>query len=196
MNQTFFHIAFVIIFIAFFGIRAVYQAKANRERGNVEYKEGTGHRALRLIFGLPFMLAFFGYMFYPPLLAWAEVDLPEWLQWVGMALGVSSLPFIWWIQWALGLNFDTTLHVRDQHTLITYGPYRWMRHPMYTALYIHLLAVTLLTQNWLIGLVFLGSLTLIIVTRVNHEEQTMIEKFGEQYVAYMKRTGRFFPKFA
>ena len=63
---------------------------------------------------------------------------------------------------------------------------------MYTALYIHGLAVFLLTRNWLLGGLYLISLTIIAITRLKSEEATMIEKFGDQYRAYMGRTGRFF----
>jgi len=130
----------------------------------------------------------------PGLLAWATVELPEWLQWLGVLLGLASLPLIWWVQEALGSNFSTTLHVRSEHTLVTQGPYRWVRHPMYTVLYMVLLAVFLLTGNWLISGVFLVSMTMIVLFRLGNEEAVMLEKFGEDYRRYMQRTGRFLPR--
>jgi protein-S-isoprenylcysteine O-methyltransferase Ste14 len=109
-------------------------------------------------------------------------------------LGLASLPLIWWVQWALDINFSTTLHVRDKHTLVRHGPYRWVRHPMYTALYIHLLAILLLTANWFVGGMFLLMQTIIIALRLRNEEAAMVEKFGNEYREYMKHTGRFLPK--
>jgi len=194
VNQNFFHAVFVAAFFAFLLIRAFYFEKARREQGRVEFKEGNRHKALRAVFGIPFMLAFAVYIFYPPVLAWADVDLPEWAQWLGVALGIASIPLILWTHRALGANFSTTLHVRDEHTLVTEGPYRWVRHPMYAVLFIHFGAIALLTQNWFVGGFFLAALTLIVVTRVQNEETAMTEKFGDTYREYIQRTGRFFPR--
>ena len=194
MDENFFHLVFVFVFLVFTGIRAYFHRLAERTQGRVEYKEGTVHRALRLVVGIPFMLMLLAYMIQPGLLAWARLDLPTWAQWTGVVLGLASLPLIGWVQWALGNNFSTTLHVREQHRLVTYGPYRWVRHPMYTVLFIHLSAVFLLTGNWLIGGVFLSALTLIVALRVENEEATMEGKFGESYQMYMQRTGRFLPR--
>jgi protein-S-isoprenylcysteine O-methyltransferase Ste14 len=195
-NELFFHLVFVGVFVAFTVVRALYQRAADQTQGQVEFKEGIRHRALRLVFGIPFMLIVVAYMIRPGILAWAKAPLPLWLQWLGVILGLASIPLIWWVQQALGSNFSTTLHVRQEHTLVTHGPYRWVRHPMYTVLYIHFLAVFLLTSNWLIGGGFLGALTLIVATRTRREEATMIEKFGQAYRDYMSRTGRFLPRLA
>jgi protein-S-isoprenylcysteine O-methyltransferase Ste14 len=195
MNENFFHWIFVLIFISFTAVRAYYQRQASLSRGSVQYKEGKLHIALRLIFGIPFMLVFLVYMVRPSILSWANLDFPAWLQWTGVILGLASLPLIVWVQQALGSNFSTTLHVREEHTLVTQGPYRWVRHPMYTVLYVHFISILLLTQNWFIGGVFLMALTLIVFLRIRNEEAAMIEKFGEGYRAYILRTGRFLPRF-
>jgi len=193
MDQMFFHYAFAAIFVAFTMIRIGYHQFAARKMGRAEFKEGKLHIALRLIVGLPFMILLVAYMINPALLSWAEMSLPEWLQWVGLVLGLISLPLLWWIHWALGSNFSSTLHVREEHTLVTNGPYHWVRHPMYTDFYMFLTSILLLTGNWFIGGVMLVALTLIVVTRVKNEEAAMIEKFGDKYRQYMKCTGRFLP---
>jgi protein-S-isoprenylcysteine O-methyltransferase Ste14 len=194
MNQMFFHIVFVVVFTSFTIIRMIYHRKASQTRGKVEYKEGRLNLALRLIFGIPFILLLFVYMFNPGILSWAQFTLPEWAQWLGVVLGIASIPLIWWVQWALGSNFATTLHVREEHTLVTHGPYRWVRHPMYTVLYILEVAILLLTANWFLGGVLLIGQTVVIVNRINNEEKVMIEKFGDEYRAYIHRTGRFLPR--
>jgi protein-S-isoprenylcysteine O-methyltransferase Ste14 len=196
LNQSFFHVAFVIVFLGFTVIRAFYHRQAQRVRGRAEYREGWLHVGLRLVFGLPFIAAVFVYMAWPPLLGFAQFALPAWLQWIGLALGAASLLLIWWVQWALDANFSTVLHVRAEHTLVSHGPYRWVRHPMYTVLYLNGLAALLLSSNWLIGGFFLIALTLIVVTRLAREEAAMIEKFGDAYREYMGRTGRFLPRLA
>lgn len=189
-----FHLAFIFTFTAFTLIRMVYHRRAKLTRGKVEYKEGRMHTGLRMLVGIPFILSLFIYMLFPAWFAWGSLDLPEWARWLGVALGALSLPLIGWIQWALGSNFSTTLHVREEHTLVSHGPYRWVRHPMYTALFIHLAGLLLLSANWYIGGVPLAALALIVATRINNEERVMLEKFGDPYRRYTQHTGRFFPR--
>lgn len=196
MNQTIFHIMFVVVFVAFTVIRMAYHVKATRARGKTEYKEGNVNIAVRKLLGIPFILALFVYMFNPSILGWAQMQLPEWAQWGGVLLGIASIPLIWWVQWALGANFSTTLHVREEHTLVTHGPYRWIRHPMYTVLYMLEIAILLLTANWFIGFVLLVAQTIVIAVRINNEEAVMIGKFGDAYREYIQHTGRFLPRFS
>lgn len=194
MNDTFFHLFFVGMFLAFTGIRAYYHRLAVSTGGKVEYKEGRLHTGLRLLVGIPFMLSFAVYLVLPGWFSWAALPLPGWAKWSGVFLGAASLVLIGWVQRALGSNFSTTLHVREEHTLISHGPYRWVRHPMYTVLFVHLLAILLLTANWYIGGVPLAALALIVALRLKNEENTMLEKFGDGYREYMQRTGRFLPR--
>jgi protein-S-isoprenylcysteine O-methyltransferase Ste14 len=193
MNETVFHLIFVVTFLVFTGIRAAFHRLATRTRGKIEYREGRLHRGLRLAVGIPFMAIFFAYMVWPDVAAWARLTLPAWARWIGAVFSVLSLPLIWWVQRSLGSNFSTTLHVREQHSLVTDGPYRWVRHPMYTVLFIWIMAFLLLTANWFIGGVPLLAFCLIVATRLKNEEATMIEKFGDEYRQYMQRTGRFLP---
>jgi protein-S-isoprenylcysteine O-methyltransferase Ste14 len=194
VNQTFFHLAFIGVALAFFFVRAYYHRLATRTGGEVEFKEGKVHNGLRKVFGIPFMLAVLVFLVRPDLFAWADLPLPTWAQWTGLLLGFASVPLVWWVHQALGANFSTTLHVRSEHTLVTTGPYRWVRHPMYTVLYIHLASILLLTRNWFVGGLALVALTVIVVVRLKKEEAAMSEKFGPEYRAYMKRTGRFLPR--
>ena len=192
--NTIFHLSFVIVFLAFTAIRAYFHKKAKQSRGPAEYKEGRLHTALRLIVGIPFMLALLVYMIRPGWFAWAILPLLPWVQWAGLILGITSIPLIGWVQTALGSNFSTTLHVRQEHTLVTQGPYRWVRHPMYTVLFIHLTALLLLSANWFIGGVPLLAFMLIVATRLKNEERVMAEKFGPAYQDYIRHSGRFLPR--
>ncbi len=194
MSQTFFHNVFVVFFVLFAAIRVYFQWRARQTQGRVEYKEGNLNTALRALLGAIFFLGVLFYIVRPQVLTWAELPLPQWLQLLGLILGVVSLPFLAWTQQALGSNFSTTLHVRQEHTLVTSGPYRHIRHPMYTALFLSLTAILLLTRNWLVGGVPLVGLCVIVFLRVPREERAMIEKFGDAYREYMKHTGRFLPR--
>ncbi len=131
-------------------------------------------------------------VFAPPRMKWAALPTPTWSRWVGVGLGIVSLPLFAWTHQALGKNWSGSLVTKEGHTLVSSGPYRWVRHPMYTALILQQLASLLLSANWVIGIAGLG-ISILCVARVGDEEALMIEEFGDQYRAYMERTGRFLP---
>lgn len=194
MSQTFFHSIFVIFFALIAVIRVYFQWRARLVKGQVEYMESRLNTALRALIGVIFFLGVLFYIVRPDTLAWAELPLPQWVQWLGVVLGGISIPLLAWTQLALGSNFSATLHVRREHTLVMSGPYRTVRHPMYTALFLSMSAILLLTRNWLVGGIPLFGLCVIVLLRIQREERTMIEKFGEAYREYMKHTGRFLPR--
>jgi protein-S-isoprenylcysteine O-methyltransferase Ste14 len=79
-------------------------------------------------------------------------------------------------------------------TLITSGPYQWIRHPIYTAFVLILGSTLLISANGLIGLAWLGMTALEILSRIRFEESLMLEYFGDQYRDYMKKTGQLLPR--
>lgn len=76
----------------------------------------------------------------------------------------------------------------QNHQLITDGPYRFVRHPLYTVGFATFLGIGLMATMWwlLVGLVIL---TGVIAWRTGREEENLLREFGEEYRTYMKRTG-------
>ncbi len=132
-------------------------------------------------------------VFAPQRMKWAALPTPTWSRWVGVGLGIVSLPLFAWTHQALGKNWSASLVTKEGHTLVASGPYRWVRHPMYTAFILQYLALLLVSANWVIGITGLG-ISILSVARVGEEEALMIEEFGDQYRAYMERTERFLPR--
>jgi protein-S-isoprenylcysteine O-methyltransferase Ste14 len=127
-------------------------------------------------------------------LDFADYDLPGWLGWVGTAVFAGALLLLWRSHADLGRNWSATLKVREGHTLVTAGIYRYMRHPMYSAHLLWAIAQALLIQNWLAGLALLVAFLPFCLIRIPREEEMMLENFGEQYRQYMNRTGRLIPR--
>jgi protein-S-isoprenylcysteine O-methyltransferase Ste14 len=80
---------------------------------------------------------------------------------------------------------------RAEATLVTNGPYHWVRHPFYVTAALLMASVTVLTANWFIGISSVAVLAMLAI-RTSKEEQMLIERFGQQYRDYMTTTGRFF----
>ena len=93
----------------------------------------------------------------------------------------------------LGDNWSFTLQVREGHRLVTSGIYARIRHPMYSAIYMVAIAQVFLVPNCVAGPAMLVAFTAMVVLRVEAEERMMIDTFGDEYLAYARRTKRLIP---
>ena len=87
-----------------------------------------------------------------------------------------------------------SLEIREEHSLVTQGVYRYTRHPMYAAHWLWGIAQALLLQNWIGGLSMLAAFIPLYLYRVPREEQMMLEHFGDEYRSYMDRAGGVVPR--
>jgi protein-S-isoprenylcysteine O-methyltransferase Ste14 len=139
-------------------------------------------------------VVFAAYLIDPSSVSWSSVSLPEWLRWVGASLGLVAVPpLLFWTFQSLGKNLTDTVVTRREHTLVTHGPYRWVRHPFYGVVLLWGLSMSLLTANWLIAVLGLAAMAML-VRRTRIEEVKLTERFGDEYRSYAARTGRFFPR--
>jgi protein-S-isoprenylcysteine O-methyltransferase Ste14 len=135
------------------------------------------------------------YVINPPWLgALFSMSLPAWTRWVGAGLAVVSISLLAWVHHTLGKHWSTGLALREEHTLVTDGPYRWIRHPMYTALFAFFVGGALVSSNWIVTMLAVIAIA-VLYGRIGREEAMMIEQFGDQYQAYKRRTGRLLPRF-
>ncbi len=132
----------------------------------------------------------------PQLMKWSALPLPFWLRGIGFLIGLVALLLFFWVLRSLGQNFSTTLTIQRDQTLVVQGPYHWVRHPMYTSFVLLWVGFFFISTNWFIGLTGMLGFVWAIVVRTPREEQMMIERFGDDYIAYMKRTGRYLPRWS
>ena len=98
-----------------------------------------------------------------------------------------------WVFRSLGKNLTDTVVTRAEHTLVTTGPYRWVRHPFYAAGFSFFVAASLMSANWYLAVAG-GLAGVLLALRTRTEEAKLIERFGDEYLAYMQRTGKFLPR--
>ncbi len=186
-------VTLIVLFCLFSIIRIEYYRRARKAGYRTVIVESKWYSIWLSIFICYEVFTFFSYILFPDLLAWATMALPMPLRIAGAFLGFVALSWFIWIHRSLGSNLSVRLQIKDSQRLVTNGPYRWIRHPMYTAFYLLHLATFLLTANWFIGLSWTAGLTVIIALRIRREEEMMVNHFGEQYRLYMQQTGRFLP---
>jgi protein-S-isoprenylcysteine O-methyltransferase Ste14 len=194
MNENIFRIFAAITLVIGLSISVYFRRKADVDSGEkVSWKkEGILMILLLRIGGLVLWLSMLGYLIYPPLLAWSKFGLPVWIRWLGVGLGIVSLPLIYWMFRSLGAGITPTVATRKDHKLVTAGPYRWIRHPLYTFGTLFFLSFALMADSWFIAVMALVAIALLSI-RLPKEEALLIEKFGNEYYEYRKRTGKYLP---
>jgi protein-S-isoprenylcysteine O-methyltransferase Ste14 len=83
--------------------------------------------------------------------------------------------------------------MKDDHQLVTDGAYRWVRHPIYLAFLLMISGSGILARNWFMELTGVLLITFVILLRIPREEALLAERFGDQYIAYRKRTPSLIP---
>ncbi len=156
-------------------------------------EEGSLILRLRKIFGLMMWLSMLVYFINPAWMVWSQLPLPLWVRWLGVALMSLCLPLFYWIFSSLGKNVTKTVAIREEHSLVVHGPYRWVRHPLYTGGFFFFIGLSLLSVNWFILVLILLTFAILLM-RTPIEEEKLIERFGDEYREYMKETSRYFPK--
>lgn len=193
-DEAIFRVVTATLFVSALLISVYHRHKADRASEKVSWRdEGLPIILLLRLSGLAAWLSVLTYLLNPRWMEWSSLDIPDWLRWFGAAIGVATLPLLYWVFISIGKNITPTVATRKDHQLVTGGAYAWVRHPLYSAGTLFFLALNLLTANWFVGLASLIGLTMILV-RLPKEEASLIERFGDEYRAYMKRTGRLLPR--
>ena len=192
MEQSIFKIVYGIGYIMIAVIRLPYWRRSRSRRIVVDRKTPR-ERAL-----LAFLSVGIGALppvyIFTPWLGFADYRLPSWAGWTGVAILALALWLFWRAHATLGPYWSDSLQLREGHPLITSGIYGHIRHPMYAFGWLLGIVQALLLQNWIAGLSGLVSFALLYFLRVPREEQMMLDRFGEEYRAYMDSTGRIVPR--
>ncbi len=115
------------------------------------------------------------------------------VQWIGLGIALAGFVIHVTAIYTLGKFFKTVIIIQDQHQLISNGLYKYFRHPSYFAGMIILLGMGLMLNNWYGLLLILIIPFLTFIYRIKTEEKVLIQKFGQQYLDYRKKTWAILP---
>jgi len=191
VHEIQFKIALAVLLLMITGVRLYYQ-RGRRKFEKIVIKHERRENILITLFGLELIPTFL-YVF----TFWLDpfgLPFPQGVRWFGAGLILAGNLLFIWSHKALGRNWSPFLEIRKGHTLVTDGPYRFFRHPMYAAIFLIGIGVSLLSANWIVALSYMLSVSCMYLVRVSDEEEMMIGQFENQYREYMRRTGRLIPK--
>jgi protein-S-isoprenylcysteine O-methyltransferase Ste14 len=163
-----------------------------------ERRESASSRLLYVVFLMAgsCLLVYHRLFSHLPLLAWFNKRILSqdlWAKAAGIALTATGVLFAIWARLYLGRNWSGTVTVKVGHELVRSGPYRWVRHPIYSGLLIAVSGTAIelgqLSGIFSIVLVYVG-----LRLKLRIEEQFMTEVFGSEYDEYRRTTGALIPR--
>ncbi len=194
-SEAIFRLLFILAFVAMMAIRVYYQSKVLRDKGEIQIEEGR----LSLIAGSVAALTaiVFGaeYIFMPGLFSFAYLlRYPDWVRWLGALMLAGGITLLGASHHHLGMSFHSLVVSKEHHVLVKTGPYRWLRHPIYTAYLMNYVGGGLLSSNWILTIVPVTMYAILVGIRMGQEEAVLEAQFGQTYCEYMERTGRLLPR--
>jgi protein-S-isoprenylcysteine O-methyltransferase Ste14 len=115
----------------------------------------------------------------------------SWVQAVGISLTVFGYFLFIWSVLARG-RCSTAWEMSENHRLVTWGPYRYVRHPSYLAYFILFTGLFLTLLNIVAIIPLLAIPGYVRITAI--EEELLTRRFGDAYKQYQQETGKFWPK--
>jgi protein-S-isoprenylcysteine O-methyltransferase Ste14 len=111
---------------------------------------------------------------------------------VGAAITVAGILFAVWARRHIGANWSRFVTIKQDHELITTGPYALVRHPIYTGLLTAFLGTAIATTQ-LRGLIAFALIAISLLYKLRLEEQWMRAQFGDTYADYSRRVAALVP---
>ena len=112
--------------------------------------------------------------------------------WIGAVVAAAGLLFSVWARSHLGQNWSQEVTLKQDHELITSGPYAFVRHPIYTGLLLAILGSAIARGEWR-GLVALALIFVVLWRKLRLEEEWMRARFGQEYETYASRVRALVP---
>jgi protein-S-isoprenylcysteine O-methyltransferase Ste14 len=190
-----FRVLYIIAGIAMFAIRIYYQKKVWQDRKQVEVKEGGISLFAGSIAALTTLVFGFEYIVCPGTFSFAySIPYPSWLRWLGGFSLAGGITLLGLSHHHLGRSFHSLVVSKADRVFVETGPYRWIRHPIYTAYLVNYVSGGLLAGNLVLTFVPVIFFGVLVFMRVDKEEALLIDEFGQSYRDYMERTGRLLPR--
>ncbi len=175
-----------LVFFAFWMLAAL---RNKRALVRISWRRG-------LTYGIPVVLGYYCIFTKNRAIPWLQTRiLPRntELAIAGIAITLAGMAFAVWARLHLGRNWSSAPMIKEHHQLIRSGPYRLVRHPIYSGILLAL-AGTCLANGKVGGVLSVALVWLAWIIKSRMEEEFMVRTFGAEYEEYRRTTGALFPR--
>jgi protein-S-isoprenylcysteine O-methyltransferase Ste14 len=175
-----------VLFVLYWLVSALNRKKTKQRESRVQ----------RLVYVLPLLAAF--YLLYDGELRYTWLSAPfvphtPLVEWLGVVVMTSGVAIAIWARFHLGANWSGVVTLKEGHELIRTGPYRRIRHPIYTGILLAFVG-NVVELGQLRGLIALTVIWLSFYLKARREESFLGQEFGPRFDEHTQHTGMFLPK--
>jgi protein-S-isoprenylcysteine O-methyltransferase Ste14 len=179
----------LIPWYVFGAVWGIYALRVKRTKAT---EKSTERLATTVVMIVSFLLLFYERTASGPL-GVRFLPAQEWIAWAGVAVTSQGTAIAVWARLCLGSNWSARVTLKEGHRLIRSGPYRFVRHPIYSGVLLGAVGRALTVGEWR----GVAAVVLIVVAhsrKAMREERMLSAEFGEEYASYRRRTGFLFPR--
>jgi protein-S-isoprenylcysteine O-methyltransferase Ste14 len=175
-----------LVFLAYWVVSAL-------KLKSVKLREPRGERLIQLIFMVIAYVLMFNDGVGRGWLATRFVPASPAIGKIGVAVTVAGIAFAIWARWHLGENWSATVTLKEGHELISSGPYRHVRHPIYTGMLLAFVGTALALGEYR-ALISVCIVLVAFYAKAKKEEHFLAQEFGDKFREHSRRTGMFLPR--
>ena len=172
----------------------VYWFISAQKLKSVKQREPRGERLIQIVFMAAAYILMFNDRMSRGWLGTRFVEASPAIGRLGLALTIVGIAFAIWARWHLGENWSATVTLKEGHELINTGPYRRIRHPIYTGMLLAFVGTALSLGEYR-ALISVGIVLVAFYAKAKKEERFLAQEFGEKFREHSRRTGMFLPRF-
>ena len=121
------------------------------------------------------------------------VRAESWIAWTGILITCTGVALAIWARYCLGVYWSARVTLKEGHQLIRSGPYRFIRHPIYTGMFVGVVGTALVVGEWR-GVLAVALVLAAHSHKALREERLLATEFGAEYASYRRSTGFLFPR--
>jgi len=203
IEELVFRIIFTALWVVFVSILtwvrySTRQPKSEQPPSKEAKKEHLRYMVALALFAIVWLGGIILYIFIPNLITPLSIPLPDLFRIAMAIITALSIPFVAWSYLTIGKNWVHALEPskflqKEDDKLITTGPYKYVRNPIYFGCFTFIVTLALESSNLLVLIPVLVLIALI-YAQIGNEEKMLLDRFGDEYRDYMKQTPRLIPK--
>jgi len=178
--------------IPWYGFAVVWAISSLRVKRAKAWEASTDRITTITAMTFVFLLLFYDLQWMGPLRN-RFAPFTNWMAWTGVVLTWAGIAVAVWARSCIGQYWSARVTLKEDHQLIRTGPYRFVRHPIYSGMLLGVIGRALTLGTWS-GVLAIAIILVAHWRKALREESMLTREFGQEYSRYRRSTGFLFPR--